>query len=290
MTDYEPYGVRHFLRNAEPEGASELRHRVVPLRNGRPLEKLGSADIDRFQTDGLLVYRTLVLRRSPVASRPPSPFQLTSAGRYYEVWQRPPATGVEIADRLPLGDRFQPGARPACGDVLRVARVAGANGHLAAVRRGRPIVLPLSLLIHPLRWQADASDPAIVYPRGAGDVLARARVPRAGRYGVWIGGAFRGSLELSVDGRRVSRLGHNLSHAGQFVPLGTLPLNAGTHQVRLRYGEPVLRPGTGGTPFALGPLVLAREGIEPVLRLPARRAQDLCGDRLDWVEALRYPG
>ena len=37
MTEYEPYGVRHFLRKADAEGASELRRRVGPaaLRAGR---------------------------------------------------------------------------------------------------------------------------------------------------------------------------------------------------------------------------------------------------------------
>jgi hypothetical protein len=291
MTDYEPYGVRHFLRKADPEGASELRHRIIPLRNGRPLEKLGSADIDRFQTDGLLVYRTLVLRRSPVASRPPSPFRLVSNGRYYDVWQRPPVTGARIAGRLPLGSRFQPGGRPACEEILRVARAAGADGQVAAVRSGRPIVLPLSRITHPLRWQPDVNDPAILYPQGAGDALATARAPRAGRYDIWVGGAFRGSLELRVDGRHVASQRHNLSHSGQFVPLGTAPLSAGTHEVRLRYREPVLRPGSGGAPFAMGPLVLAREGVgDQVLRLPAGQARDLCGARLDWVEALSYPG
>ena len=31
MTEYQPYGVRHFLRDADPEGASELRRRPVAL-------------------------------------------------------------------------------------------------------------------------------------------------------------------------------------------------------------------------------------------------------------------
>jgi hypothetical protein len=81
---------------------------------------------------------------------------------------------------------------------------------------------------------------------------------------------------------------HELSHSGQFVPLGSLHLSAGTHLVRLRYDEPALRPGTTGAPFELGPLVLARDTInEPVRRLPPRQARDLCNERLDWVEALK---
>jgi hypothetical protein len=288
MTDYEPYGVRHFLRDADPEGASELRHRVVPLRSGQPLEKLGAADIDQFQTAGLLVYRTLVLRRSPVASRPPSVYQLISSGRYYEVWQQRPRTPAQIVDRLPLGDRFHPSARPACNEVLRLARSGGANGELAAVRRDPGIAVALSPLANPKSWQANADDHAILYPKGAGTLRASARVKEPGRYGIWVGGAVRGSLELTVDGHRVAAVRHRLNHAGQFVPLGNVALGAGTHAVTLRYEEPLLRPGSGGTPFPLGPLVLAGETINaPVLRVPAQRARDLCGKTLDWVEALR---
>ena len=65
MTEYQPYGVRHFLRDAAPEGASELRRRKVPLLSGHGLRKGLTADVDRFQLGGILVYRTLVLRRAP---------------------------------------------------------------------------------------------------------------------------------------------------------------------------------------------------------------------------------
>ena len=40
------------------------------------------------------MYETLVLRRSPVASRPPSAYRRTWSGRYYEVWQRGDAIAV----------------------------------------------------------------------------------------------------------------------------------------------------------------------------------------------------
>src|SRR3954451_7841378 len=72
MTNYEPYGPRHFLRSLDPEGASELRRRYDYLVDGTTLEKGASADIDRLRLDQTLVYRTLVLRRGPAGSRPPS--------------------------------------------------------------------------------------------------------------------------------------------------------------------------------------------------------------------------
>ena len=127
MTEYEPYGVRHFLRRLDPEGASELRRRLVPLRNGESLEKLQPADIDEFQLGGLMVYRTLVLRTSPVESRPPSPFKLVRQYRFYDVWQRPDATSGVI-EHLPLGDALHPTSIARCRDVRRLAREAGPAG------------------------------------------------------------------------------------------------------------------------------------------------------------------
>ena len=119
MTTYEPYGVRHFLRNSDPEGASELRRRYDYLRNGKTLDKGGSADIDRFRLDQVLVYRMLVLRRGPAASRPPSPYSLAWSGRYYEVWIRPVHPPRHIVEHLSLGDTT-PGGRRA--SLLRRAQ------------------------------------------------------------------------------------------------------------------------------------------------------------------------
>jgi len=88
MTEYQPYGVRHFLRRLDPEGASELRRRLVPLANGTVLGKGETAPIDAFAPETLRVYRTLVLLRA-TGGVPPSPFRLVARGRFYDVWQQP---------------------------------------------------------------------------------------------------------------------------------------------------------------------------------------------------------
>jgi hypothetical protein len=88
MTEYQPYGVRHFLRRLDPEGASELRRRVVPLADGRVLAKGETAPIDAFAPDAVRAYRTLVLLRA-TGGVPPGPFRLVRRGTYYDVWQQP---------------------------------------------------------------------------------------------------------------------------------------------------------------------------------------------------------
>ncbi len=89
MTEYQPYGVRHFLRRLDPEGASELRRRPVQLRDGRLVQKGRTAPIDAFDPAALRTYRTLVLLRSGPGGTPPQPFRLVERGHFYEVWQRP---------------------------------------------------------------------------------------------------------------------------------------------------------------------------------------------------------
>ena len=88
MTEYQPYGVRHFLRRLDAEGASELGAARSGCATGRRCEG-GYANVDEFALADLLVYRTLVLRalagREPAAVRVRLPWR----GRWYEVWQRP---------------------------------------------------------------------------------------------------------------------------------------------------------------------------------------------------------
>lgn len=288
MTEYQPYGVRHFLRRLDAEGASELRVRLIPLRSGLTVPKGGYADIDDFRLDGILVYRTLVLDRSPLGSRPPSPYQLVWRGRFYEVWQRPQSF-QRVLDHLSLGSDVQPAAVPACADVLRLAKLAAAaGGTLAAVPRPPAIVVPLSSVPHPSAWAVSYGG---VYPYETGTAEGAISVPRSGRYGLWLGGSFPGQLEVSVDGRVVDSERHRLEHPGQFVPLGEVALSAGRHRLRLRYDGPSLHPGSGAHltvgGLSLGPLVLGTVTAQlPVRFVPPSAARSLCGQSLDWIEAL----
>ena len=133
MTEYEPYGVRHFLRKGDPEGASELRRRPVLLRSGRQLEKLEVADVDELADASVLVYRTLVLRRSPVASRPPSVYTKVRSGRYYDVWQRAPGSERTVLQHLPLGYGPHASAPAPCDSVQQLASLARTQGGRLAV-------------------------------------------------------------------------------------------------------------------------------------------------------------
>jgi len=287
MTDYEPYGVRHLLRNGDPEGASELRRRQIPLQNGKLLEKGESADIDEFNTSAVLVYRTLVLRRSPVGSRPPAPYHLVSSGHWYDVWQRDPEPSPHVITHETLGDDVNSGAAVACSDVLSLARQAGAGGRLAAVHSSPADLITIRSMRHPSSWTPATPGVNYVLPNSSGTATTVTTLSDGGRYGVWIGGSFRGRVEIDVDGVSAGSTRNQLSHGGSYAELGSLSLRPGRHTITLRYGRGFFHPGNAGDVFPLGPIVLSRETADrPVFYVRPSQARSLCGQRLDWIEAV----
>ncbi|HEX5928310.1 MAG TPA: hypothetical protein VFY48_02865 [Solirubrobacterales bacterium] len=289
MTEYQPYGVRHFLRKLDAEGASELRYRPVPLVEGGELEKGEWGDTDQIDPATLLTYRTLVLRRNPAQSRPPSVYSRVDRGEYYEVWQRPaelPSTAV--LQRLPLGDFEDPGAVPDCGEVLDLAAVGGPEGTVVAAEREPTAVGSLGESEHPSNWlPTEAGSPDLI-PHGPGTASLSVEVAAPGRYDLYLQGSVRNRLALLVDGVEVGAVRNQLNPSQQFLYFGRASLEAGAHEVELVLDDQTLAPGSGGPPEPIGPLVLSPAANEdpPLRELPPARAGELCGEHLDWVEVL----
>ncbi len=287
-TDYDPYGARHFLRSLDAEATSELRVRPVFLRTGYQLQTGASADLDEIALSDVLVYRTIVLRNSPAASRPPSAYSPVAATRHYQVWQRPVSGSPTIVEHLSLGDRFHAAAVPRCADVLRLAKEAGPSGRLAAVVR--PVNIAVDL---------DGSAPGaegrfgetagLEYPIGSATYPVALDAPADGLYEIGIDGSFRSLLELSVDGHEVAAQRHVLNWPSEYEPLATVRLKKGEHRLTLRYTGPDVHPGSAGNGFfGLGPLVIGRTGPDlAVTYVSPANARSLCGKTLDWVEAVR---
>lgn len=287
MTGFEPYGARHFLRDADAEGASVFRRRPIPLRSGVPLEHGDSADTDAFDLTSLLEYRTLVLRRSPTQSRPPAPYQLLDRGDFYEVWQRPEPYEDTIVADLPLGDELDPAAVPDCEEVLAIAASAGSGDSLAAVPRMPVSVLSLDATSYPDDW---ASEDSAEFPDPGGAGTLRAETPwniSTGKVALWLGGSVRGGMRAAIDGEQVGEVRHQLNNRGRWVWLGESDAGEGVATVELDYSGRDLHPGSGGGGFPIGPLALApaAEALNVAFFDPAQ-ARELCGRRWDWIELI----
>lgn len=259
VTEYQPYGTRHFLRGAAPEGVSELRRRAVMLRTGSGAEKGEWADTDDLTLATLAPYRALVLRRSPEQSRPPGDFARTWAGDHYELWQRE-VTGSSPIAHLPLGGGRDPVGAPRCAAVRRLAREAGPNGKLVASEAPRPAVVLGSA---GGRWTASGA-----------------------RLEIWVEGSVRGLARLELDGEPIAERRHVLNNEGGYIPFGTVDPTPGSHELRVELEGADLVPGSapdGSTPQRV---VLRREPSADAMRaVPAAAARRLCGREWDWIEA-----
>jgi hypothetical protein len=268
MTEYSVYGARHFLRNMDTDSVSELRSRSIPLSNGKEVPIYYSADTDELKFESLLTYRTLVLRRSPVQSRPPSPYRLVWSGKYYEVWQRPAAPSGLPPEHLSLGTELDPAAVPNCSEVLGLGELAllhaAVNVRMLAARHGP------------------------VYNATEGTLS----LPRAGTYVGWLRGlvgytgSIGGRVVLVVDGKPVSEVRNALENEGSYIRFKAVHLDKGVHRVTLRFPGADLHPGSGAIHEAGTLLFAPATETGGIVSVGIDDAERLCGKPWDWIEAI----
>jgi hypothetical protein len=267
MTEYSPFGARHFLRNMNTDSVSELRSRSIPLANGEEVEPYFSADTDELNTEHLLFYRTLVLRRSPASSRPPLPYRRVWRGDAYEVWQRPETIGLP-PEHMALGTELDPAAVPNCSEVGGLSLLPLLhqipNAHLVAARHGP------------------------VYNATEGTLW----LPHSGTYVPWLrglveyAGSIGGRVEVTVDGKSAGEVRNALENEGSYVHFDAVHLGKGLHHVRVKVLPADLHPGSGAGAEP-GTLLFARaHEPEGLVEVSIDDANRLCGKRWDWIEAV----
>jgi hypothetical protein len=298
LTEYESYGARHFLRGLDAQTPSGLRVDVIKLRRAPicPGDTSGGAclgvspDVDEIRLDALLPFKTLVIRRTGVASRPPSAYHLAWSGRYYDVWRENPGPN-RIISHVSLGSRMQPAAVPDCKVVTQLAaRAATAHGVLATVYRPEVTVIkPNGQVMVPKHFGLYGEPLGLVYKRNAYKLILPFHVDSEGTYGVWVGGSFSSNLTAKIDGHQVGEQRNQSEWPGNFLYFGSKHLPPGPHTLVIKHSGPDLGPGSiARQAFGLGPFVLARGTDDrKVSVVQPKDAHSLCGRSLDWIEALR---
>jgi hypothetical protein len=309
MNMYEVYADRHFLREGAPVEPAEYRTVTLPLREGNALTEAAWADIDSFPLSTLETYRSIITRRSPAESRPPSIYGLVYSGRYYQLWQRPAQPTRQILDQVPLGESttrpfcgkpetgasrplcsMNPVAVPSCALVQQLGRrAASEDATLVAYQRPEPIALRGDEVRWPAGWFQDVEEHTLS-PIGPGSAIAHIRVTSAQRYELWLGGSFNRGFEVSVDGRHVGTVRNELNDFEEYVPVADVFLTAGVHAFTFTYPHASLAPGSGWGEYTY----LAQISLEPLQSPPRRlfevapaQARTLCERQLDWIEIVR---
>jgi hypothetical protein len=125
-----------------------------------------------------------------------------------------------------------------------------------------------------------------------GHLTADFALPRPGVWNVWLQGEIMPAVTVSVDRHAVGRIAGELS-GSEFNPDTMTPLpvrlSAGAHVVTVSRGGRSPAPGNAGSAFLHAIfLTPAGAGAEPALvTQPAAGWRALCGQRYDWVEAVR---
>jgi hypothetical protein len=277
VLNYEGYGTRYFLGPADDEGVSELRYNQIPSRSGSVFPNFTTAEIDDVDQAALFSYPTIIRRRTPVGSRPPSGYGQVHAGAYFEAWRR---DGSPLPKRhISLGDPLAPGAKLPCGQVRNAALEAK---RLVAAPAVNPVLVALTAGKLPSGWKT-ASD---VRPRSDGRVTVPVTVPQAGVWRVWVGGATLGKLTVRIDGHEVGSYRHQLDASVGWLRFDARQLGAGAHTVTLDYARGWgAGRGSDDNQVPLGPVALSLDDQPALVRVPAGQARRLCDGRTyDWVE------
>lgn len=284
--DFDEYTL-YLLREMAPDGPGNAR-KVLPwtLADGTGVGYGHTYDVDALAPALVDQTRMIVVRRSPLKSRPPAAFALAWRGRWYDVWRRTSATTA--AEHLGLGAGAQVATRPRCAAVRGLAERARRAGARTLTIAPRPAIalagLGRAALSGSVVFTPVGGLPSLAFV-GPGTVDARVRVPRDGAYRLWLEGGAGRALTATIDGRAAGSAHDQEGPEGNVMPLATLHLRAGVHRVRLVRRGGSLRPGDAAATFVQA-IVLQPAGADaqPLRQVPVARWRSLCAMTLDWIE------
>lgn len=289
--EYAEYYLRNMQAIAYPDTTSFIAYRVG---NTIPPGPLWDADISQFDARYLEHFRYLVLRRGPLATRPPSDFRLVMQTHYYDVWEQA-RTPWRILDHIPITTATQRSVS-FCSAVKRRALATGGT-EIAYV------TTPVLGAIFPLQFSHSPNFVPVgnaFFGYGAGKATIKIKLPRTGRWTFWLGGSSERPVETLVDGQAYGTVAYQANYPSQWMLVGTHVLHSGIHSIEILRGGGSLHPASGSdqgssTNITFGPLVTAlgrARQDQPVRRIPLSALPNACRttDGWDWIEILRPRG
>jgi hypothetical protein len=241
---------------------------TLPLRDVSVLTKSAWAGLDSFPLATLEPYGSIVTRRSPVESRPPSIYRPVWIGRYYQLWQRQRCPRRASSNTFPSANptrdhtaaaatgrpnqplcSIEPVASLPCTEVQGLARKALAeHAELLAYQRPAPIVVRADQGVWQTAWFHDPEARTLT-PTIPGAAVGHITVASAQGYELWLDGSFARGFDVSVDGRPVGRVKNQLGDFSGYVHLADLSLDSGAHTFVLTHPHADLTSGSGWAEF-----------------------------------------
>lgn len=284
MTEYSDFGPEYFLRKLDAEGVGLLRVHSLDMRDGSLPLAGASVGIDLFTNATIDRYNLLVLRKSPIGSRPPMNYSIVWSGERFTVWKKRDID-VEIKATLPLGTNFGPGQIPSCTEVSNFLSQKASGDIVYTAYRDPVYLVDFAKGDLPAQWFPMVPYTAGIAKYGSGGFARNITVPQTRDYDLSIAGTFYGRMRLDIDGVQVYS-GNTIIELNSFlaVHLTQTHLSAGTHVLSVIIDSPPLMPGTD-SPSVLGPIFISTQfaGDVKVERVSNSELSQLCTRNLDWI-------
>ncbi len=244
-------------------------------------------DLDQELLSFVEAYTIIVQRRSPAASRPPANYKLVYENAYYLGWRR--QSSPQVLRHLPEQQTYSATAIVTCPALRGLISGAPPGAELVVAEEPRLHWFePLYSADRPFGWGLVPGQPGAIVANTPGHAAGWLRVPKSGRYAVWVQGDFPRAIQVSVDGRRVGAVsGSNTPN--QWLQAASVYLRAGPHYVRVvkEAGRRHFGPEEWGI-GTIGAVALQVESPgERLMTVPLSRWRSLCGTEADWVELVR---
>jgi hypothetical protein len=238
--------AEYFLREEHATDLVNPAYGRFPLAQGVSPPPGGVSftwDLNQISPQFVQGFRLIIIPRSPVATRPPSNFDLVQQTRYFDVWRRD-RPAARVLAHFPLASSpTERAEHHFCPPFVSRLRAMPGAVEIAYARPAPASVTGVALGAHPSYWHAVAPNTVLAY--GAGTARMQLAVPQAGRYSLWMQGSIGRPLAVYLDGRRVTSIGYEERYPDQFLLLGEASLRAGPHTLRIVRGNGSLHPGSG---------------------------------------------
>jgi hypothetical protein len=280
------YYAKVELRELDPWSSWEEWH---PARNFRwgeiPREPPYTPDLGDYKPAHVQAFRWILERRRPGGSLPPGNFELVQENSSYRLWRRSdraPRIHVAIGDRTLDGAGVLDCERPSVARVLR--RAEQEDAPIRVARPGARPVLVESVGWDPLEAETELGPAEGFIRRQGGTGAAYTQLPR-GRFTVWIQGSFGPGVRVFIGSTPIGAAFGDMGIFDGWHLLGDVDVIRRNPIFAIQgLGRPWWQSGWN-VKDVTGPLAFVADDPEPrVEDVPADRAGDLCGERLDWIE------
>jgi hypothetical protein len=232
----------------------------------------------------------IIVRRSPVSSRPPANYRLILTNRYYELWER--LTAPHVLMQLPLvahpEQSLRADAAPNCGRLHAAIADAPRGSDLAVATAPDTYGFAVAAVSHSPGWVPGGEYPGGVLTQTPGEAYGTISVPTGTDYKLWVQGSFPRQVEVKLDGRVVGTvLGTNTPDG--WLSAGETYARTGSHVLAVVRGGGGLGPGNGDAQAAIGAVVMTPVPETAQLRsVPVKRWRSLCSTEAQWIEVVGH--